>query len=52
MTLRFIASLSLFLEEHSREAYRQRIGWNCWMRAASPPFPSRRSITHFLAAPA
>ena len=39
-----------FLGEHSREACRQPTGWNCSMRAASPLFPSMRSITRFLAA--
>ena len=50
MILQFIASLSPFYEEHSKEACRQRIAWNCLMRAESPPFPNRRSITHFPAA--
>src|ERR1700733_13615212 len=39
--------LSLSSEEHSRGPDRQRIGWNCLMRAESPPFPNWRSITHF-----
>jgi hypothetical protein len=29
---------------------RQPIGWNCLMRAESPPFPNRPSIMHWLAA--
>jgi Cytidylate kinase-like family len=50
MILRFIASSSLFFEEHSKGACRQPIGWSCLMRAESPLFLSRRSSMLFLVA--